>query len=530
MEWIKNQPVFFGQQDDCKKENRNFLQIVDNTDKTQFQLTCEPCISAQQLIPSPDFSNIDGWGWAPGSGGWVNAGSLCGGSASGIAIANYYFESGYYKIILTIESISPLTTLNVNFDSALVAQIKTVGTFEIFAFSGNGDRQLSLSISGSGTVCLSYTAAYEVLTNLIVPIYDKNGLFKTSISYNTTPDYFVFSQNSVTVTIDWGELGLSNDCFYMCLLDPCVNHLGQNYPANIRDGGFDSPLANNWNAEGGASQVGSTVTFSGASSINQTNVFNSFNATISIVVNVTAISGNLFVKYGDNTISTISTIGNHTISGIPSSNFSLKLYMSSGSCTISGIQPVVIASSDYVCDSTSKLMRLGDYTNDCTLLINMCNNENGLGFIFENSGFTPRIRLKAKLKKPTWKTERSIFDDSRGKRFNYYGSNRKQFILAIDLQPEYIHDFLAQGLIVDNFYINNIPYHIDDDEYNIEYSDIYDFIGQVKITVGEQIQNIKNTNCSANENYCTLPPNYELLADGSGYAVQADGSKIIING
>lgn len=534
MEWIKNQPVFFGQDNICHKEEKTFLQIVDNTDKTQFQLRVSPCVSAIQELINPDFNNSQGSspGWEAFANWSIGGGKMCAVQATNYSQTIDTIPEGYWKIILTVESCRG--SISVLLDGEKIGVIDSIGTFELYGFTGSGGGYLTLNPDFPTDACFTSIQAFVILTNLIVPVYTKDGVYVTEISYNEDPEYFQFVDDSVTVSIDWAELGVSNGCFYLCLLDPCVNKNGQNYPAKILNQAFTGSIAN-WDVNGlwvyGTNDV--TGTFAGidnANSLSQDDVFVSFSNQFCIRVHVTAITGSLDVYFGGTKVSTITTTGNHQICGIPSVNFSLYFILTSGTVTISSVTPLEVDTADYVCDATSKLMRLGDYSNDCTLMINMCNNENGLGFVFENSGFTPRIRLKAKLKKPTWKTERSIYDDSRGKRSTYYGLNRKQYILAIDLQPEYIHDFLAQALIVDNFYINNVPYFVEDDEYNIEYSEIHDFIGQVKIVVSEKTQNIKNKNCSDQENICTLPPNYLLQGNLDFYIVQTDGHKIIING
>jgi hypothetical protein len=103
--------------------------------------------------------------------------------------------------------------------------------------------------------------------------------------------------------------------------------------------------------------------------------------------------------------------------------------------------------------------------------------------------------------------------------------------LCIDLQPEYVHDFLRLLLGFDNVYINLEPYFVEDDEYSVEYDDSQDNLGKVKIAVSKTTQNIKNINCSDTENVCTLPPDYLLQANDLAFRiVQTDGYGILING
>jgi len=83
----------------------------------------------------------------------------------------------------------------------------------------------------------------------------------------------------------------------------------------------------------------------------------------------------------------------------------------------------------------------------------------------------------------------------------------------------------------DNVYIDNEPYFVEDDEYNVEYDDTHDNIGKVRILVSKKTQNVKNTNCTDEENVCTLPPNFLLRADNlSEFVTQTTGDKIVISG
>lgn len=532
MEWIPNQPLFFYDTEaiDCDTDESEFVQIIDNTDDSQFQLSVEPCISAQQFLPNPQFATSTGWdlqsNWSFG----VN--TLCATNSGSLIETTTIIPEGYWKITLNVASITG--SIVVNLDGNDLATITSTGQFDVYGFVGISGANLTLVPFGLVSVCFTTIEMYPILTNLIVPIYDQEGVYQTNISYNNEPDFFVFSDDTVTVTIDWSNLGISNGCYYLCLLDPCQNTNGQNYPATIINSGFTGSR-DGW--EGGGLWVYGTNdivgTYAGvdnSNDINQPTVFNSFNTTFCIDINVTSISGEFAVYFGENLVQSITTPGVHRVCGIPSANFILRIVMVSGTATLNSVSPVIIQPEDYVCNASSKLLKIGDYSNNCTLLINACNNENGLGFNFNGSGFSPRLRLPAKLKNAKYLNERSVYEDSRGKKSSYYFSGRKQKTLAIDLIPEYLHDFLALSLGFDNFYVNGIPYFVDDDEYQVIYPENFDNIGGVLINISEKTQNIKNTFCSDSENVCTLPPNYLLrVGKTNEYIVQTDGSKILIS-
>jgi hypothetical protein len=369
--------------------------------------------------------------------------------------------------------------------------------------------------------------------NAIIGIYNSAGVYQTGISYETTPDNFVLAQNTVTITIDWAELGISNGCYYLCFLDPCSNTNGQNYPPDITNCTITGS-ATGWTLLGVAAYDSNNVVMDGSDFgiLYQNNVFHNFNSEYCVTIVVSAITGNLTVTFGDNDVAVITTPGTHIITGTPESDLSISLTSLFGNtATIESVCACEILPENYVCDLTSNTFKLGDYSENCTLIINACNNEDGMGFVFDGSGFSPRLRLEAKLKNSKYTNERSVYEDSIGKKSVTYYSRRKQKILAVDLQPEYIHDFLSTLIGFDNVYIENETYFVDDDEYNIEYSDASDDVGSVNLLVSKKTQNVKNTNCTDDENVCTLPPNYLLKADNnSEFITLCDGSLIVING
>ena len=546
--WIPNQPVFFGDVDACNTDETTINQLVDNTDTTQFQFNIEPCISAQEIVPDPSFGDTlnyvlsDNWAIADNT-LCLTGGDLLGASAgtgtSGTTFLSIFTAGGYYQVTVIVDSISIGGQVDVKIGALTIGSITSTGTHTFYGFAdtpfGVFNYPLFLvAMTDDTNICISSLTSLEILTNLIFAIYRSDGTFESQISYVMHPSYFEFVDNTATVTLDWSTEGLSNGCFYICLLDPCINTNGQNYPADITNGTFTGS-STGWTY--GAHWTYSANTMIGLYSVSesqgltQTNVFNSFTTTYCVSVTISAGAGTMGVYFGNNLVGTISGIGTQQVTGICVGSFSLVFVMISGTATIDTVSACEVLPADYVCNSTSNTFVLADYTDDCTLLINACNNENGLGFNFSNSGFTPRIRLNAKLRQSKYKNERTIFEDSLGTKKNVYFSGRKTKDLCIDLQPEYVHDFLRLLLGFDNVYINLEPYFVEDDEYSVEYDDSQDNLGKVKIAVSKKTQNIKNINCSDTENVCTLPPNYLLQANDLAFRiVQTDGYGILING
>ncbi len=543
--WIPNQPVFFGTTDTCTNDEITIEQLVDNTDTTQFQFNIEPCISAQQLVPDPNFADTSDWDLGRN---WTQTGGqiCCAGSsvASDITSSIYEFTNGgYYVITIVVDSISVGGSFYVDLGSQTLGYLTAIGTYTFYGFPNNffGDTALHIypAIDDS-EICIDNITSYEILTNFIFAIYNSSNTYVTGISYSSNPTYFTFVDDTVTVTIDWATLGLSNNCYHICMLDPCENTGGQNYPAVIENStmtwdGVDTP---NWTLSIAWGSAATYVygNYPGALFANtfyQDNIFNSFTTTYSIYITVTGGSAiDLDVYFGTNLVGNITSIGSHTITGIPAGSFRLTVAIEGGiNVLVDSIRPLAVTSANYICNQTSNSFSVGDYSEGCTKLINACNNENGLGFNFNNSGFTPRIRLEAKLKQAKYPQERNIYEDSLGKKGVVFFNGKKTKSLAIDLQPEYVHDFMRLMGGFDNFYIDGVLYFVEDDEYSVEYSDVSDDLGKVRITVSERTQNVKNINCSDTQNVCNLGVDYLLQGDDLAHrVVQSDGYGILING
>lgn len=541
MEWIQNQPVLFGSPSSCS-DDEHILQIVDNSDITQVQFTAEPCSDAIQLMPDPNFADDESW--TLGTGWSIADGLICHTGSSTVGASSVYQldTTKRYQINITVDSISTGTSVQVSFGSEIVGYITSAGQYTFYGFPVTyfGESIILLPQGGEIEMCISEITVYEVLTNAIIAIYNTDNVYQTELRYDTTPDAFVFSKNTVTVSIDWSDLEVVNGCYYLCFLDPCENTNGQNYPAVITNGDFAKSiitgLTDGWTlGDDWINTPPMTGFYALGGALTQEDVFSSFsnNYCISVTVqNLAGANAKVDVYFGTNLAGTIIANGTTQITNNCEGNFNLSFVMQVNSYVeILSVEVCEITPADYECNATSNTFKLADYSDSCTLVVNACNNSDGLGFVFEDSGFTPRVRLEAKLRQAKYINERSVFQNSVGKKSNYYFTGRKAKNLCLDLQPEYIHDFLRLLLGFDNVYIDNQPYFVEDDEYNVEYSDVHDNIGKVKLLVSEKTQNVKNTDCTDDENVCTLPPNYLLRADDlSQFVTQTTGDKIVIGG
>lgn len=510
MEWIANQPVQFGVSAPCDTCDELMNQLSDNTDTIQVQFRLSSCGGINLL---DDFNDYPYNTWVLPS-GWAIDTYLC---HTGVALTSATvelpassFPDGYYKFVIVVTSFNGVGHIRVKYgvfpSYDTIGDITGVGTWEFWAYihpAGVPPNVLLFSPSVAGVeICFESINVYNVLQNGVIAVYDADtDLYAgTGISQVSNPLLWVFSEDTVTISLQWSTLSvpLSNGCYYLCLWDPCLNSGGQNYRATITNPGFTGN-STGWTLTGSATYLNNAIDISaspGGGQLAQTNVFNAYiNQCVTIVI--TAISGSIQVHFGTALIQTITASGTYNVCGTPVGNLGIDLTGLSGtSATIDSVNYRTLSSSEYTCNLQSNTFKLADYTNDCTKLISASNTENGLGFVFgSGSLFVPKIRLDAKLKGMKYPSERNFYENSAGTKIITYFSGRKAKTFCVDLQPEYVHDFLRLLFGIDNFYIDGVLYFVEDDEYNVEIPDINDNVGSVKFLVSTRTQDVKNTNC-----------------------------------
>lgn len=539
MNTIPNQPVTFDLDFNCT-EDIDIPQLVDKGDVTQFQLQLDVCSSTPNSITNNQFANDTDWNLGDN---WnINDNMLChlSGATDTLNSTVVLSDSKYYQVTIIVDSIEFGATFNVFLGVNILGVINSIGTYVFYAFpiTGFGISSVLITPVNDGDMCISEIDVYEVLLNELVLVKDLNDNVVAQISYNDNPDYFTISEDSMTINIDWTDLGVTTDgCYRLCLADVCENTNGQNYPPIILFGTFATGAVDVWTAEGddvtfnsGSVTLISTGAAKNESFLLEQDIFSSFLNSYCVIINIVVTDGAVGVWFGDNLIQEITATGTYTITGTPLNYLSIR-FRNEDDVTQSVLNSVVACEiTEITCNKTSNLFKLADYSGACTMLVNICNNENGLGFNFNNSGFTPRIRLEAKLKQGKYVSERNVYENSAGNKNVFYYKGRKSKNFCVDMQPEYVHDFLRLMLGADNVYLDGVLYACDDDEYNVEWVEPNDNVGKVRVLVSQRTQNVKNINCSDNENVCNLPPNYLILEDKKevGLILLESGHRILL--
>lgn len=535
---IPNQPIVFDEDSiTCSCDSVDFIQLVDNTDLTQFQINIEPCGGAANLIDVSEW--VYDTGWYTLDGGVSN----CFSSVTGTVLAypNLFTVGKYYQLNFTVTGLigSFIVSDGMGVEST---EVTSNGTYSIYFNILLANPDLIFTAANDSEFCLSSISTYEIRKDFIIPIYNSNDVYQTEISYANDPTYFTFANDTLTVDINWGELSLSNECFKIGILDPCINTNGQNINASITNEELNGTPPTPWSLGASWTANGTSVTgvYSGILTddlLRQTNVFPDLITSVTVTIVISTLTGNagkgLAVYFGQNLITTLTTVGTHPVTGIATSELAIRFFPTdlTTNVTIDSISVDEVTTDEYVNNFTSNTLKVEDFTGKCTLLLNACNDEDAFGFNFTGSGFTPRLRLLSKLKQAKYPTERNIYEDSLGEKKVIYASRKKTKNFVSDLLPEYIHDFLSTLSAYDRFYIDGVLYFVTDDEYNVIYNEANDDLGSISLQVEEKTQLIQNKNCGAEANVCDLPPNYLLQADDlSQFITLTDGELILING
>lgn len=547
-EFIENQPVVFDRDlTNCTNcDTLELPQLVNQGDITQFQIGLEPCLLSQELITDGGFNNglTD---WLTIGSGWsaVDGGACHNGNAVGSLFQNILTKDKYYQITFTVtENIGGLALVFIG-----GTNITVEGTGD-FTFSGFALTTDCGFFAASGVdFCVDNVSVFEVDLHYIFGICDKSGaILKTfNLLDSLTPggaaipfikdDKFNLTDGALTVFIDWTDLGIANGCRAIFILDPCVNQNGQNGVFNgdftINDGWLATDVA------GGTfiilSGKGTYAGTGGASESTFTNDETQVGIGLQYRVTYTLSSmsnTDLSIKLGTAS-GTVRNSNGTFVDIITANGSSFNIFADStaaGSAQIDDILLELVNDSDIVKDNISNDFELGLHT--CTLLINACNDTDQFGFEFNQSSFSPTIRLFSKLATSQYPSERTTERNSFARFSNTFFQRTKTKQLFIDPQPEYVHDFLSLLSGFDHFYIENIEYFIpEEEEYVVNYDGDQDNVGSVDFGVTLKEELVRNIKCVSEGPGCELPPNFLLNEDDSNdtdFVRLEDGNKIII--
>ena len=535
---IPNQPVTFDEDvDSCAfPNNTEYKQLVNAGDKTQFQVKLSPCNDAAEYLNDPEMETPAEWtlgaGWSIGSGQLCRAAAVFGTATATGAIATATL--GIYQIEIYVATISG--TFYIKLGAITFGSVSAPGAYTFIGFHPGSPTFVTIEATDpDDTICIDNMSVKKIPAPVVKLIDSITGtLIQTwhgdDIANNTYfyPDgEFTFSENSMTFTLDWNLYSVAEGCYYLCLIDPCDDTNGQNSENLINNGDFAAAGAN-WTftpigAGASIDYSGGDAEFLGADT--ESGTLENSAATvdgicydIEFMVSVCTL-GRVRVECGPFLGTWRTAAGTYTEQFTSDGSAIVFRFENTGAgahqINIDNIV-MTVCDSSLICSYDSNGFQYGSFS--CTHLINVCNNENGMGFVFGSSGFSPRIRLLSKFVRASYNAERDQFENSSGKRSVQYFKRRKSKELRIDPQPEYVHDFLSTLMGYDHVYMGSQEYFVDDDEYTPQYATRNDVMASVIIRMSEKLQLVENTNCGADDADCTLE-SAELLGTSDGYTL-----------
>lgn len=479
---IENQPIMFSLESDCWLEDSGMKVLAEYGDITQFQMELEPCGADVNLIQGGDFNNASQW---VASGGWsVASGSACHvvGVSGALTQSAPVSDGVLVRLTITVDSDTSGGGVTI-FWGNIILNLGN-GTHEEW-FVADSCSTISITTNGSTAVCVSNLQALTINTDFQVNIKDEQGV--TVDTLETSDGYFDFSDGYFTCSIDWETLAIPEGCYYLEVVDPCPCSQRGIVALDLTSGTFEWSLSASWTIGGGSADFSGSST--GVALLANTICSGT---TYEVTYTVTGLTGNVTAQIGfGSTYGTARTSDGTYTEQIVSNGTGFRLRGTPTGAASFSFEDVSIVAVDNIEVITSNTIKVSEAFNCTTLALRLCNDSDGLGFGFANTGFSPLMRIPASLNRSNYPMERLGYDNSLGRKYTYYGRRRKALELGFD-GKEFMHDFASLFGLADHFYIDDVEYYVEDDEYpTISWSD-GDDIGGVTINVSKKTQLVEN--------------------------------------
>jgi hypothetical protein len=511
-EIIPNQPIIFNEEADCWLEDSGLKVLAEYGDITQFQMALSPCGSDVNVIQDGNFP--DATNWTLGVDWTISGGQLCHGVGLFGTTTQFAPANNGVLVRMTFD-------LDVSIGTGVLI---SYGTYiESFLTSGSYTRWIvadsattfSVSASGSTSVCLSNLQIMTINTNFSVVVATED--LTPVIQIDTADGYFNFEDGYFTCDIDWERLAISSGCYYLAVVDPCPCSQRGITSLDFVTGLFNWSLASSWII------VGGTATYNGSSTgqaILNHSVCDGVEYKIGYTLSGMGANEEFNIRLGSTNGTTRTSDGTYTDT-ITSNG---TIFIMIGNST-SGTNTFTV--TDMYIEATVPSFELSNLINvsesfDCkTLALALCNDSDGLGFGFANTGFRPLMRIPASLNRSSYPMERLGYEYSTGRKSTYYARVRKALELGFDGKV-FMHDFASLFGAADHFYIDDVEYYVEDDEYpSISWMD-GDDSGGVTIQVSVKEQLVENKRLSSASVGCEVGGSQLLDDEGTQITDQED--------
>lgn len=536
----KYQPIIFEPYlpNECKAELYDFKSIAEHTDDVTFQVIVEPCAGASNVISDPDFSDFENLSWLYSEGFGQAGGDACKGDndTTGTLTQQDCFVTGTaYQ--LNVEVSSLVGEFKVYNGPTLIYTITQVGltTFNFIAVATD----LSFVFENPDYYgCIRSVAAYSFSPNMAFGIIDENGDTAAVGSYELTPQYFTFIDNTVTIKFKWSDFELADGCYTIGFAGGCTNN-GQFGAFNEK---FDGCLIG-WttvigtlttvtcesleNPETG--EVENAIEFTDATELGH--IYNNVTQLIvgvpyRITVDAMSTDADGFLRiYCGTAFNDFYLSGDTETSLICTGNGTFKIEAHMETSTFIRLWGVTLTLSIepedqiyYTFDYESQSFKVLE-DHPCTHMINLSNNDNAFGMVFVGSNFSPCVRLQSEIYNSTPETIRKTYHDNLGTKNVYYGEYRKHFFFVIEMVPAWLIDFFELCYLADHFIIDNVEYFIEGDAPQPEYAEGITNLATLRYEISEKTQLFRNQNSGNPDVPVSANEGLEFLVDPQGFTL-----------
>ena len=491
-ETIPNQPIIFDYEDDCLLASDELKVMAQYGDVTQFQMKLEPCGTDASLIQNAEFDGSSNWSqtgsaWTIGSGQAVKT----------VGTSSQLFQSApatdgtLVRLRFTLSNFNG-DPLNVSW-SGVNNFVSSSGTYE-FWIESNSASSLTFAATGSTSLTITDLQLISVNTNFEVDILDSTDTIVDSLSSSD----FDFSDGYFTASIDWESLSIADGCYTLKVADPCPCAQGGITMLDFTTSTNEWTISNGWTIASG------TATFND-SSAGSARILNALcsGTEYSVTYTVTGVSATERFQVFLGGVGGVQRTSNGTYTETITSGgttFRMTGTPSLGTATFSVTHFSIEAVDKETIQSNE--IQVAEVFNCGTLALALCNDSDGLGFGFANTGFRPLMRLPASLNRSSYPMERLAYDNSLGRKSTYYSRSRVARELGFD-GKYFMHDFGHLFGMADHFYIDDVEYFVEEDEYPSVSWGEFDDVGGVTINVSKKVQLIENRRLTSSSVGCS---------------------------
>ncbi len=521
-EIIDNQPIIFDEVLDCHLLDSNIKMLAQWGDVSQFQMLLQPCLADKPIVENGGFASSSGWtlgsGWSIADGQACHAIGLFGELTQAAVVA----DDNLVRITITVD-VSEGASLVVRWGTSFIETLTVSGTYT-FYFTSASATTIRFGAGGSSAVCVTSVSAVTLNTNF--EVYINNAETGALVSTLDTADgYFNFNDGYFTASIDWETLAIPEGCYTIGVFDPCPCSQGGIIALDFRTGVHNWTVGTNWTIGSG------TAAFSGSTSSESQYdhvLCADVEYTVSYTIKNLTGNGEFWVRLGSSLGTTRTADGIYTEQITANSTGFFLHGTSSGGAASFDIEEMSIEITDKEATYTSNTIYVNSGDFGCkTYEIAMCSDHDGSGFGFANTGFRPAFRIDCSLARGQKNGVREGYEYSNGTKATTYARSRMGRELGMDL-PNHLIFFMYLAPDVNHFYVDDVEYFVDDDEFPTVSWDDNVHQGGFALNISKKQQLLENRRLTSASVGCL--PDGNPLADSSGIEILDETHRPITDG